>query len=40
MSEKGGGKKAIKNNKNVSKDKKTITLRLNNDVEYLQRIYI
>ena len=33
MSYKGGKKKAIKNNKKVSKDKKTIKLKLNNGVE-------
>ena len=33
MSEKGGKKKAIKNNKKESKDKKTITLKLDNGVE-------
>ena len=33
MSEKEGKKKTIKNNKKVSKDKKTITLKLNNGVE-------
>ena len=33
MSEKGGRKKAIKNNKKVSKDKKTITLKLSNSIE-------
>ena len=33
MSEKGGKKKTIKNNKKVSKDKKTVKLKLNNGVE-------
>ena len=33
MSEKGGKKKTIKNNKKVSKDKKTVILKLNNGVE-------
>ena len=33
MSEKGGKKKTIKNNKKVSKDKKTVTLKFNNSVE-------
>ena len=33
MSEKGGKKKTIKNNKKISKDKKTITLNLDNDIE-------
>ena len=33
MSEKGGKKKIFKNNKKVSKDKKTVTLKLNNGVE-------
>ena len=33
MSEKGGKKKTIKNYKKVSKDEKTITVRLNNGVE-------
>ena len=33
MHEKGGKKKTIKNNKKVSKDKKAITLKLNNGVE-------
>ena len=33
MSEKEGKKSTIKNNKKVSKDKKSITLKLNNDVE-------
>ena len=33
MIEKGGKKNTIKNNKNVSKDKKTITLKFNNSVE-------
>ena len=33
MSEKGGKKKTIKNNNKVSKDKKTITLKLHNGVE-------
>ena len=33
MSEKGGKKKTIKNNKKVSKDKNTITLKLNDGVE-------
>ena len=33
MSEKGGKKKTIKNNKRVSKDKNTITLKLNDGVE-------
>ena len=33
ISEKGGKKKRIKNNKKVSKDKKTITLKLDNGVE-------
>ena len=40
MSEKRGNKKTIKNNKRVSKDKKTITLKLDNVVEILQGIYI
>ena len=33
MSGKGGKKKTIKNNKKVLKDKKTITLKLDNSVE-------
>ena len=33
MSEKGGKKNTIKNNKKVSKDKKTITLKLDNGAE-------
>ena len=33
MSGKGGNKKTIKNNKKVLKDKKTITLKLDNSVE-------
>ena len=33
MSEKGGKKKTIKNNKKVSNDKKTVILKLNNGVE-------
>ena len=41
MSEKGGKKKTIKNTKKVSKDKKTITLKLNNGVEIpAKNIYI
>ena len=33
MGEKGGKKKTIKKNENVLKDKKTITLKLDNDIE-------
>ena len=33
MSEKGGKKKTIKNNRKVSKEKKTITLKLDNGFE-------
>ena len=41
MSEKRGEKKTIKNNKKVSKHKKTIILKLDNDVEIPARnIYI
>ena len=41
MSEKGGKKKTIKNNKKVSKDKKTIIIRLDNGVEiHAKNIYI
>ena len=37
MSEKGGKKKAIRNNKKVSKDKKIITSKLNNGLEILEK---
>ena len=40
MSEKRGNKNTIKNNIRVSKDKKTITLKLDNVVEILQGIHI
>ena len=41
MIEKGEKKRAIKNHKKVSKDKKTITLKLNNGIEIpAKNIYI
>ena len=41
MGEKGGRRKTIKSNKKVSKDEKTITLKLNTGVEIPEKnIYI